>query len=206
MYKQFKYFCLLATICLCVGAISPLSVLANNEPYATQIDDSSDSTQINIINDAVLEIVYGDGRKDIVEKRPDGVYLNGQFFSEYERNFISKSVTFRAINPKAWHYVSTVRGNVLENSFRDNLMNLGLSAFFAKLGAIIGGPWTWIIGAAFSGIGVYQSWLQSNSPYPYYITTTYINAYQRKWKFITQFYKNSNYSGYVKTETTYVNF
>lgn len=206
MYKHFKYFCLLATICLCVVVVSPLSVLANNNLYTTQTKVNSDSTQINIINDTVLEIIYSDGKKDVIEKRPDGVYLNGQFFSEYEINSISNSVTFRSIDPKAWHYVSTVRGNVLENSFRDNLMNLGLSAFFAQLGAIVGGPWAWVISASFSGIGAYQSWLQSNNPYPYYITTTYINAHQQKWKFITKFYKNSDYSGYAKTETTYVNF
>ena len=82
----------------------------------------------------------------------------------------------------------------------------GISYMIGKIGAVLGDPWGAIIGGAYFGIQAYQSYLDSQSPYPYYITSTYIHLSQRKWKFITEFYRNSDYTGYVKTETTYVNF
>ena len=77
---------------------------------------------------------------------------------------------------------------------------------FGFIGSILGGPWSGIIGGAYFGIQSYQSYLDSQSPYPYYIKSTYIHLSQRKWKFITEYYRNSDYTGYVKTETSYVNF
>lgn len=82
----------------------------------------------------------------------------------------------------------------------------GISYMIGRIGALLGGPWGAIIGGAYFGIQTYQSYLDSQSPYPYYITSTYIHVAQRKWKFITEYYRNSNYTGYVKTVTTYVNF
>lgn len=79
----------------------------------------------------------------------------------------------------------------------------GISYMIGRIGALLGGA---IIGGAYFGIQAYQSYLDSQSPYPYYITSTYIHVAQRKWKFITEYYRNSNYTGYVKTVTTYVNF
>ena len=86
------------------------------------------------------------------------------------------------------------------------MVQSGISAFFAIIGSMVGGPWGAIIGGADFGIQAYQSYLESQSPYPYYITNTYIHVAQRKWKFITEYYRNSDYTGYVKTVTSYVNF
>ena len=75
-----------------------------------------------------------------------------------------------------------------------------------KIGALLGGAMGCNNWWSIFCIQAYQSYLDSQSPYPYYITSTYIHVAQRKWKFITEFYRNSDYTGYVKTETTYVNF
>ena len=48
-----------------------------------------------------------------------------------------------------------------------------------KIGALLGGPWGTIIGGAYFGIQAYQSYLDSQSPYPYYITSTYIHLSQK---------------------------
>ena len=86
------------------------------------------------------------------------------------------------------------------------MANAGIGFMIARIGAVLGGPWVSIIGVAYFGIQAYQSYLDSQSPYPYYITSTYIHVAQRKWKFITEYYRNSNYTWYVNTVTTYVNF
>ena len=97
-------------------------------------------------------------------------------------------------------------GNKQANTFANFMIQSGISAFFAIIGSMVGGPWSGIISGAYIGMQAYESYLDSQSPYPYYITNTYIHVAQRKWKFITEFYRNSDYTGYVKTETTYVNF
>ena len=86
------------------------------------------------------------------------------------------------------------------------MIGSGISYAIGKIASVLGGTWGKIIGGAYFGIQAYQSYLDSQSPYPYYITSTYIHLSQRKWKFITEFYRNSDYTGYVKTETSYVNF
>ena len=86
------------------------------------------------------------------------------------------------------------------------MIDSGITAMFGFIGSILGGPWAGIIGGAYIGTQAYESYLESQSPYPYYITNTYIHVAQRKWKFITGYYRNSDYTGYEKTETTYVNF
>lgn len=163
-------------------------------------------TQINILSDEVLEIINADGSVDTIERRADGVYINGAFYMAYQSNIIDLDIAFRAYNPNAWNYVNTIYGNKLADTFTNFMVGSGISFIFATIGSLLGGPWGAVIGAAYWGIQAYDSWLESNSPYPYYITYTYINLSQRKWKFITKFYKNSDYTGYVKTETTYTNF
>ncbi|MDS8246073.1 hypothetical protein RLH81_10495 [Streptococcus pneumoniae] len=123
-------------------------------------------TQVNILSDEVLEVVNPDGSVDTIERRADGVYINGAFYMAYQKNEIDLNISFRSYDPNVWNYVNTIHGNKQ----------------------------------------AYQSYLDSQSPYPYYITSTYIHVAQRKWKFITEYYRNSNYTGYVKTVTTYVNF
>ena len=219
MSKMFKCMCLLVMSVFCMSSISPsLAVFADDSLSAnskvvsgeTQFKNGSSvrfgDTQVNILSDEVLEVVNPDGSVDTIEQRADGVYINGSFYMDYQKNEIDLNISFRSYDPNVWNYVNTIHGNKLENTFANFMADAGLSFIIGKIGAVLGGPWGAIIGGAFWGIQAYQAYLDSQSPYPYYITSTYIHVAQRKWKFITEYYRNSNYTGYVKTETTYVNF
>ena len=219
MSKMSKCMCLLAMSVFCMSSISPsLAVFADDSLSAnskvvsgeTQFKNGSSvrfgDTQVNILSDEVLEVVNPDGSVDTIEQRADGVYVNGSFYMAYQKNEIDLNISFRSYDPNVWNYVNTIHGNKLENTFANFMADAGLSFIIGKIGAVLGGPWGAIIGGADFGIQAYQSYLESQSPYPYYITSTYIHVAQRKWKFITEYYRNSNYTGYVKTETTYVNF
>ena len=124
----------------------------------------------------------------------------------YQKNEIDLNISFRSYDPNVWNYVNTIHGNKEANTFAHFMIDSGISYMIGKIGSVLGGPWGAIIGGAYIGMQTYESYLESQSPYPYYITSTYIHVAQRKWKFITEFYRNSDYTGYVKTETTYVNF
>lgn len=163
-------------------------------------------TQVNILSDEVLEVVNPDGSVDTIEQRADGVYINGSFYMDYQKNEIDLNISFRSYDPNVWNYVNTIHGNKQANTFANFMADAGLGYIFGQIGAVVGGPWGAIISGAFWGIQAYQAYLDSQSPYPYYITSTYIHVAQRKWKFITEYYRNSNYTEYVKTETTYMNF
>ncbi|VRG24879.1 Uncharacterised protein [Streptococcus pneumoniae] len=163
-------------------------------------------TQVNILSDEVLEVVNPDGSVDTIERRADGVYINGAFYMAYQKNEIDLNISFRSYDPNVWNYVNTIHGNKQANTFANFMTGAGISYMIGRIGALLGGPWGAIIGGAYFGIQAYQSYLDSQSPYPYYITSTYIHVAQRKWKFITEYYRNSNYTGYVKTVTTCVNF
>ena len=219
MSKMFKCMCLLVMSVFCMSSISPSLVVfaddslsANSKVVSgeTQFKNGSSvrfgDTQVNILSDEVLEVVNPDGSVDTIEQRADGVYVNGSFYMAYQKNEIDLNISFRSYDPNVWNYVNTIHGNKLENTFANFMADAGLSFIIGKIGAVLGGPWGAIIGGAFWGIQAYQAYLDSQSPYPYYITSTYIHVAQRKWKFITEYYRNSNYTGYVKTETTYVNF
>ena len=219
MSKMSKCMCLLAMSVFCMSSISPsLVVFADDSLSANskvvsgeaQFENGSSvrfgDTQVNILSDEVLEVVNPDGSVDTIEQRADGVYINGSFYMAYQKNEIDLNISFRSYDPNVWNYVNTIHGNKLENTFANFMADAGLSFIIGKIGAVLGGPWGAIIGGAFWGIQAYQAYLDSQSPYPYYITSTYIHVAQRKWKFITEYYRNSNYTGYVKTETTYMNF
>ena len=219
MSKMFKCMCLLVMSIFCMSSISPSLVVfaddslsANSKVVSgeTQFKNGSSvrfgDTQVNILSDEVLEVVNPDGSVDTIEQRADGVYINGSFYMDYQKNEIDLNISFRSYDPNVWNYVNTIHGNKLENTFANFMADAGLSFIIGKIGAVLGGPWGAIIGGAFWGIQAYQAYLDSQSPYPYYITSTYIHVAQRKWKFITEYYRNSDYTGYVKTETTYVNF
>lgn len=219
MSKMSKCMCLLAMSVFCMSSISPsLAVFADDSLSAnskvvsgeTQFKNGSSVrfgyTQVNILSDEVLEVVNPDGSVDTIEQRADGVYINGSFYMDYQKNEIDLNISFRSYDPNVWNYVNTIHGNKLENTFANFMADAGLSFIIGKIGAVLGGPWGAIIGGAFWGIQAYQAYLDSQSPYPYYITSTYIHVAQRKWKFITEYYRNSNYTEYVKTETTYMNF
>ena len=219
MSKMSKCMCLLAMSVFCMSSISPsLAVFADDSLSAnskvvsgeTQFKNGSSvrfgDTQVNILSDEVLEVVNPDGSVDTIEQRADGVYINGSFYMDYQKNEIDLNISFRSYDPNVWNYVNTIHGNKLENTFANFMADAGLSFIIGKIGAVLGGPWGAIIGGAFWGIQAYQAYLDSQSPYPYYITSTYIHVAQRKWKFITGYYRNSDYTGYEKTETSYVNF
>ena len=211
--------CLLVMSIFCMSSISPsLVVFADNSLSANskvvsgevQFENGSSvrfgDTQVNILSDEVLEVVNPDGSVDTIEQRTDGVYINGSFYMAYQKNEIDLNISFRSYDPNVWNYVNTIHGNKQANTFANFMIGSGISAMFGLIGSMVGGPWGGIIGGAYFGIQAYQSYLDSQSPYPYYITSTYIHISQRKWKFITEFYRNSDYTGYVKTETSYVNF
>ena len=219
MSKMFKCMCLLVMSVFCMSSISPsLVVFADDSLSANskvvsgeaQFENGSSvrfgDTQVNILSDEVLEVVNPDGSVDTIERRADGVYINGSFYMAYQKNEIDLNISFRSYDPNVWNYVNTIHGNKQANTFANFMADAGLSFIIGKIGAVLGGPWGAIIGGAYFGIQAYQSYLDSQSPYPYYITSTYIHLSQRKWKFITEFYRNSDYTGYVKTETSYVNF
>ena len=219
MSKMFKCMCLLVMSVFCMSSISPSLVVfaddslsANSKVVSGEVQFENGSsvrfgdTQVNILSDEVLEVVNPDGSVDTIEQRADGVYINGSFYMDYQKNEIDLNITFRSYDPNVWNYVNTIHGNKQANTFANFMADAGLSFIIGKIGAVLGGPWGAIIGGAFWGIQAYQAYLDSQSPYPYYITSTYIHVAQRKWKFITEYYRNSDYTGYVKTETTYVNF
>ncbi len=219
MSKMFKFMCLLVMSVFCMSSISPSLVVfaddslsANSKVVSgeTQFKNGSSvrfgDTQVNILSDEVLEVVNPDGSVDTIEQRADGVYINGAFYMAYQKNEIDLNISFRSYDPNVWNYVNTIHGNKLANTFANFMIGSGISAFFGLIGSMVGGPWGGIIGGAYFGIQAYESYLESQSPYPYYITSTYIHVAQRKWKFITEYYRNSDYTGYVKTVTSYVNF
>ena len=219
MSKMFKCMCLLVMSVFCMSSISPSLVVfaddslsANSKVVSgeTQFKNGSSvrfgDTQVNILSDEVLEVVNPDGSVDTIEQRADGVYINGSFYMAYQKNEIDLNISFRSHDPNVWNYVNTIHGNKLANTFANFMIQAGISSFFALIGSMLGGPWSGIISGAYIGTQAYESYLESQSPYPYYITNTYIHVAQRKWKFITGYYRNSDYTGYEKTETTYVNF
>ena len=219
MSKMSKCMCLLVMSVFCMSSISPSLVVfaddslsANSKVVSGEVQFENGSsvrfgdTQVNILSDEVLEVVNPNGSVDTIERRADGVYINGAFYMAYQKNEIDLNISFRSYDPNVWNYVNTIHGNKLANTFANFMIDSGITAMFGLIGSILGAPWGGVIGGAYFGMQAYESYLDSQSPYPYYITSTYIHLSQRKWKFITEFYRNSDYTGYVKTETTYVNF
>ena len=215
MSKMFKCMCLLVMSVFCMSSISPSFVVfaddslsANSKVVSGEVQFENGSsvrfgdTQVNILSDEVLEVVNPNGSVDTIERRADGVYINGSFYMAYQKNEIDLNISFRSYDSNVWNYVNTIHRNKESNTFAHFMIDSGITAMFGLIGSMVGG----IIGGAYIGMQAYESYLESQSTYPYYITSTYIHLSQRKWKFITEFYRNSDYTGYVKTETTYVNF
>ena len=193
MSKMFKCMCLLVMSIFCMSSISPSLVVfaddslsANSKVVSGEDQFKNGSsvrfgdTQVNILSDEVLEVVNPDGSVDTIEQRTDGVYINGSFYMAYQKNEIDLNISFRSYDPNVWNYVNTIHGNKQANTFANFMADAGLSFIISKIGAVLGGPWGKIIGEAYFGIQAYQSYLDSQSPYPYYITSTYIHLSQRK--------------------------
>ncbi|HEU8482446.1 TPA: hypothetical protein VWN15_000277 [Streptococcus pneumoniae] len=193
MSKMFKCMCLLVMSVFCMSSISPsLVVFADDSLSANskvvsgeaQFENGSSvrfgDTQVNILSDEVLEVVNPDGSVDTIERRADGVYINGAFYMAYQKNEIDLNISFRSYDPNVWNYVNTIHGNKQANTFANFMTGAGISYMIGRIGALLGGPWGAIIGGAYFGIQAYQSYLDSQSPYPYYITSIYIHVAQRK--------------------------
>ena len=193
MSKMFKCMYLIVMSVCCMSSISPSLVVfaddslsANSKVVSGEVQFENGSsvrfgdTQVNILSDEVLEVVNPDGSVDTIEQRTDGVYINGSFYMAYQKNEIDLNISFRSYDPNVWNYVNTIHGNKQTNTFANFMADAGLSFIISKIGAVLGGPWGKIIGEAYFGIQAYQSYLDSQSPYPYYITSTYIHLSQRK--------------------------
>ena len=192
MSKMFKCMCLLVMSVFCMSSISPSLVVfaddslsANSKVVSgeTQFKNGSSvrfgDTQVNILSDEVLEVVNPDGSVDIIEQRADGVYVNGSFYMAYQKNEIDLNISFRSYDPNVWNYVNTIHGNKLANTFANFMIDSGITAMFGLIGSILGAPWGGVIGGAYFGMQAYESYLDSQSPYPYYITSTYIHLSQK---------------------------
>ena len=189
---MFKCMCLLVMSIFCMSSISPSLVVfaddslsANSKVVSGEVQFENGSsvrfgdTQVNILSDEVLEVVNPNGSVDTIERRADGVYINGSFYMAYQKNEIDLNISFRSYDPNVWNYVNTIHGNKLANTFANFMIDSGITAMFGLIGSILGAPWGGVIGGAYFGMQAYESYLDSQSPYPYYITSTYIHLSQK---------------------------
>lgn len=151
MSKMSKCMCLLAMSVFCMSSISPsLAVFADDSLSAnskvvsgeTQFKNGSSvrfgDTQVNILSDEVLEVVNPDGSVDTIERRADGVYINGAFYMAYQKNEIDLNISFRSYDPNVWNYVNTIHGNKQANTFANFMIGSGISYMIGKIGSVLG--------------------------------------------------------------------
>ncbi|CMX17284.1 Uncharacterised protein [Streptococcus pneumoniae] len=152
MSKMFKCMCLLVMSVFCMSSISPsLVVFADDSLSANskvvsgeaQFENGSSvrfgDTQVNILSDEVLEVVNPDGSVDTIERRADGVYINGAFYMAYQKNEIDLNISFRSYDPNVWNYVNTIHGNKQANTFANFMTGAGISYMIGRIGALLGG-------------------------------------------------------------------
>lgn len=152
MSKMFKCMCLLVMSVFCISSISPsLVVFADDSLSANskvvsgeaQFENGSSvrfgDTQVNILSDEVLEVVNPDGSVDTIERRADGVYINGAFYMAYQKNEIDLNISFRSYDPNVWNYVNTIHGNKQANTFANFMTGAGISYMIGRIGALLGG-------------------------------------------------------------------
>ena len=152
MSKMFKCMCLLVMSVFCMSSISPSLVVfaddslsANSKVVSGEDQFKNGSsvrfgdTQVNILSDEVLEVVNPDGSVDTIERRTDGVYINGSFYMAYQKNELDLNISFRSYDPNVWNYVNTIHGNKQANTFANFMADAGLSFIIGKIGAVLGG-------------------------------------------------------------------
>ena len=152
MSKMFKCMCLLVMSVFCMSSISPSLVVfaddslsANSKVVSGEVQFENGSsvrfgdTQVNILSDEVLEVVNPDGSVDTIEQRADGVYVNGSFYMDYQKNEIDLNISFRSYDPNVWNYVNTIHGNKQANTFANFMIDSGITAMFGFIGSILGG-------------------------------------------------------------------
>ena len=152
MSKMFKCMCLLVMSVFCMSSISPSLVVfaddnlsANSKVVSgeTQFKNGSSvrfgDTQVNILSDEVLEVVNPNGSVDTIERRADGVYINGSFYMTYQKNEIDLNISFKSYDPNVWNYVNTIHGNKEANTFAHFMIDSGISYMIGKIGSVLGG-------------------------------------------------------------------
>lgn len=173
--------------------VSVESSVQSSEVYASTT--LFDGTLVEVLDSLTMRVTYADGSLDLLEKREDGVYKNGELFiSSSTLKGISSGTGFR--NANSWVTISSTSGRVDSNS--DYKKAIG-----SFLGSILG-----LVGGNLPGaiIGAVEGYLPTGTPPGvYHKTTIYFNQSQNRFKIVTSFYKNSDFSGYVTTTTNYVN-
>lgn len=148
-------------------------------------------TLVEILDHETLRLTYSDGSIDLLEKRADGVYKNGQLFISNSQ-LEASGTSFRSAG---WTLVSSSSGR----ADRDSAVASAMSWIYgAALGLVGGGP----IGAL---IGAVSAFTPSNPPGAYSRRWVYYNAQSRQFKVVVAYYRNSNFTGYVTTTTNYLN-
>ena len=153
MSKMFKCMCLLVMSIFCMSSISLSLVVfaddslsANSKVVSGEVQFENGSsvrfgdTQVNILSDEVLEVVNPNGSVDTIERRADGVYINGSFYMAYQKNELDLNISFRSYDPNVWNYVNTIHGNKLANTFAHFMIDSGITAMFGLIGSILGAP------------------------------------------------------------------
>ena len=156
MSKMSKCMCLLVMSVFCMSSISPsLVVFADDSLSANskvvsgeaQFENGSSvrfgDTQVNILSDEILEVLNPNGSVDTIERRADGVYINGSFYMAYQKNEIDLNISFRSYDPNVWNYVNTIHGNKQANTFAHFMIDSGITAMFGFIGSILGGAMEW---------------------------------------------------------------
>ena len=152
MSKMFKCMCLLVMSIFCMSSISPSLVVfaddslsANSKVVSgdTQFENGSSvrfgDTQVNILSDEVLEVVNPNGSVDTIEQRADGVYINGSFYMDYQKNELDLNISFRSYDPNVWNYVNTIHGHKEASTFAHFMIDSGISYMIGKIGSVLGG-------------------------------------------------------------------
>ncbi|HEM5230393.1 TPA: hypothetical protein U1354_002071 [Streptococcus suis] len=200
LFKRLSYSFLAFIVLLPSFVSSATSVYANEN--ITDTYSSSEvsfvgidgSTLVEVIDSSTVKLTYADGSVDLLEKKSDGVYKNGELFLSNDVFTQSESPLSRAAS-NSWRVIGSSSGR----SDRDSTLQ-GLVGFLygTILGAVGGGP----LGSL---VGLLTAAIPSNPPGAYSKRTVYFNEAQMKFKIVTSYYKNSDFTGYVTTTTKYLN-
>lgn len=170
--------------------------LSNEIPVVSSYTDEALNIKFEAISDTAVKITNPDGTVDIMERKSDGVYLNGEFYMPLLDTPSSETTVFRAApNLNQWYYVGTSQGTAEGAA---NASNLGHSLVALLLGL----GWN-PVGVAYSTFAILLNVISPGAPGAYYRTSLYVHPQNRKLKIVTSYYKNANYTGYVTTVTRY---
>lgn len=173
--------------------------ISNKIEIVASYDSEIPDVKVEAVNDTTVQITNEDGTVDVMERRSDGVYLNGSFYMPLMDTPTSNGVSFRSAHTlNRWYYVGTSQGTA-EGAANAN----GLA--HSVIGLLLGLGWN-PVGIAYSIGAILVSMIAPSAPGAYYKTTLYVHPQNRQFKTVTSYYKNANYTGYVTTVTRYSNF